>query len=479
MPDGKRFKVLEWERDFLDELEARPTDDAALSCGRGSGKSALIAALAASVIDPQGPLHESQAEVTIGSASHMQARIILNDVIRFLEIKYGELPRKVWGKSDSLTGAQLEYKPSHSLVLCTGSDPQRWHGRRPKIAILDELAALPIGKAEKMVAVARTSLGKVPRSRLIAIGTRSADVGHPFSGLLKTAKIHKTYSASSSNLTMEAAHESNPSLSAAPFRALRRRVKAELAEAKADPVARAAFVALRLNAGTSVTSADELVTVEEWIRHALGDQPAEGETVWGFDLGGGWASTAISCYWPRTGRLDGFAVWPVEPGLNERSKRHSVGSLWHRAADEGSLLTLGQHAVDLTAAVTEALNRWGPPAAVTYDRWRADLVGEALFKADVPLCPHEVRAMGFVEGAADVAAFRRALLEDRVAATGNVMQTQSFADARLVTDGGGNSKLAKSTEGSRRQRAVDDLAAASVLAVASGSRALAQVEAAV
>ena len=46
----------------------------------------------------------------------------------------------------------------------------------------------------------------------------------------------------------------------------------------------------------------------------------------------------------------------------------------------------------------------------------------------------------------------------------------AFREARLVGDTAGNFKLAKSSQGGRRQAAHDDVAAAAVLAIASGVR---------
>ena len=51
------------------------------------------------------------------------------------------------------------------------------------------------------------------------------------------------------------------------------------------------------------------------------------------------------------------------------------------------------------------------------------------------------------------------------------LMRKSLADARIVTDPAGNSKLAKRGEGGRRGAAKDDAVAAAILAVASGDRA--------
>ena len=60
--DGAPFDVLPWERRFIRGAFGQP-GHAALSVARGNGKSALVAAIAAAVADPDGPLHGNRREV--------------------------------------------------------------------------------------------------------------------------------------------------------------------------------------------------------------------------------------------------------------------------------------------------------------------------------------------------------------------------------------------------------------------------------
>jgi predicted AAA+ superfamily ATPase len=54
--DGEAFKVLPRERRFINGA-LKQSGDSALTVARGDGKSALVAALACAVVDPDGPLH--------------------------------------------------------------------------------------------------------------------------------------------------------------------------------------------------------------------------------------------------------------------------------------------------------------------------------------------------------------------------------------------------------------------------------------
>ena len=62
--DGQKFSVWPWERRFLMGTFAQP-GNAALSIARGNGKSAFVAALAAAVVVPGGPLHGTRREVDL------------------------------------------------------------------------------------------------------------------------------------------------------------------------------------------------------------------------------------------------------------------------------------------------------------------------------------------------------------------------------------------------------------------------------
>ena len=92
--------VLPWERRFIRGVFQRD-GDGAVSLGRGGGKSAIVAGIAAAVVDPAGPLNGPRREVVCCAASFSQARIIYEDVLAFLGDKYDLADRKTWRKQDS------------------------------------------------------------------------------------------------------------------------------------------------------------------------------------------------------------------------------------------------------------------------------------------------------------------------------------------------------------------------------------------
>ena len=72
--------------------------------------------------------------------------------------------------------ATVEYKPTGSRCRALGGDPRRAHGLASGfLALMDEPAQWDPAKSERLLSAIKTGLGKVPGSRLIALGTRPAN----------------------------------------------------------------------------------------------------------------------------------------------------------------------------------------------------------------------------------------------------------------------------------------------------------------
>ena len=463
---GERLSVLPWQRRFLRGAFAPGVSEAALSCGRGSGKSTLTAALACAALD--GPLSEPEAEIVVVAASLAQAAIVLRHVRRFragevrakrLKLYRGERRQ---GVQNPANGVRLELR---------GSNPATLHGAAPSLIIADEIAQWPVGRLPAMLAALSTSLGKIPGSRMISIGTRPASSGHPFEALLRDADFVQVHAARPGDPPFQRRtwERAVPSLRHPGFRPLLDKIRAEAGKARRDPAQLASFKALRLNQGVSDTLEAVLITAERWAA-VEGDAPAVGPVVWGVDLGSTAAQSAVAGYWPETGRLDSLAAFPAVPGLRERGLRDGVGSLYLECSRRGELIVTPGHAVHVATLLREALQRFGRPVAVASDRWREGELRDSLDMAAIPPGALSLRGQGFKDGGADVRAFRRGIAEGRVVPVVSLLLRAAMAEARTVSDPAGNSKLAKAKEGQRRERARDDAAAAAILAVAEGVR---------
>ena len=472
--DGQPMEVWPWQRRFCRGTFSRP-GDSALSIARGAGKSGLVAGLASAVVDGEGPLHSTRAQVLCVAASHEQARILFTDCLGYLRgLGYDLDDRRRWRKLDSPNMSLLEFRPSEAHIRCLGANPATMHGLRPKLALLDEPSQWDAAKRERALAAVKTGLGKTPGSRAVMLGTRPAAAEHPFAkALAGEADYAQVHAARPTDppYQLRTWRKANPSIDYLPSLLAKYREEARLA--RQDPAHAAAFGALRLNLGTEDTEAQVLIEASLWDELVgLGPESPDSARsgVWGVDLGGSAASSAVACFEPATGSLRALAAFPELPPLTERGLRDGVGRLYSDCARRGELLTVGEHAVSYPALLAEARARFGAPSMIAADRWKAADLLDAMSKSGLRGVPVDWRGQGYRDGGEDVRHFRRACLERRVRPVKNVFLASAVGAARTVTDTAANSKLAKGSEGGRRVRARDDAAAASILAVSLAER---------
>ena len=178
---GSNLELQPWQRRFVRGAFAQGVDTAALSVGRGNGKTTLLAGVAASTLT--GPLAQSRGETVIVASSLTQARIAFEHCLMFVKAEI-DAERGRWSVQDTAQRASITDRRTGARVRCISSDPRRAHGLAPVLALLDEPAQWPTNTGSKMLAAIVTGLGKIPGSRLVALGTRPADRDHWFSKML-------------------------------------------------------------------------------------------------------------------------------------------------------------------------------------------------------------------------------------------------------------------------------------------------------
>ena len=466
---GQGFEVLPWQRRWLRGTFRPGVTTSALTIARGGGKTTLLAGVGLAAVDDAGPLAVPRAEVIIVASSFEQAKLTHDHALAFLGKR-----RSDFRVMDSSNRAVIENPRTGAKMRSIGSDPRRAHGLAPALVLLDEGAQWPEATGEKMVAAVTTAAGKQPESRIAAIGTRPMSESHWFSKLLSGGADYSQVHAARPGdppFQVRTWRRACPSLRHMPV--LEAAVRAEAAKARRDPAARAAFDALRLNLGTSDVEAQVLLSADLWEELvALGPESPGGEPVgvWGVDLGGSAASSAVACFEASTGALRSLAAFPEMPPLPVRGIRDGVAGLYTDCARRGELITVGEHAVSYVALLAEAVARFGRPSMIAADRYRAGDLLDAMTKAGLRGVSVDWRGMGYRDGGEDVRHFRRACLERRVRPEPSLFLASAVASARTVTDAAANTKLAKATEGGRRLRARDDAAAASILAVSLAER---------
>ena len=460
---GSALRVFPWQARFLRGALAEGSRVSALSVARGCGKTTFTAAIACAAAD--GPLAVSRGEVVIVASSFGQSRIAFEHVLAFLRDKLRDRSR--WRVRNSQNTCEIENLETGSRVRSIASDPRRAHGLAPVLVLADEPAQWETAKADRMFSALRTGLGKVPGSRLIALGTRPASTDHFFSKLLDGGADYSQCHAAREGDPITHRRtwtRANPSLAYMPH--LEEAIRAEAAEASRDPALLPAFLALRLNLGLSDVSESLLVDAATW-REAEGEAEAAGPFVCGVDMGGSVSWSAAVGYWPETGRLEAVAVTGDEPPLGEKARRDGVDPDVYAALERsGELVTTPGRVPPPSVVLEEVFSRWGVPALLVADRWRLGEVSDALEGARMTV-PVETRGQGWRDGGQDVRAFRRAILAGRVTPTRSGLLTFSLAEARTVFDPAGmNEKLVKK----RGKASRDDPAAAAVLAVAAAER---------
>ena len=466
---GEPFMLLPWEARFLRGAFAPDVDSAALTLGRGNGKSALVAGLAAAAV--VGPLAQPRGEVVAVASSFAQAKIVYRFARDYLRPWTDAAPER-YRVLDSQSAALIEDRETGASLRCIGSDPKREHGLGPRLILADEPAQWPVNFAEPMYAALATSRGKVEDSRLIALGTRPADAGHWFSRLLEGgpgvyAQVHAA-SAEAPPFAAETIEAANPSLPYFP--ALRTALEREAERAALDASLLPMFRSLRLNQGVADVEARLLLDVDSWARVEVETLPAaRGPFVVGVDLGGASSMTGAAAYWPDTGRLEAVAWFPGLPSLAERGLADGVGRLYVDLAERGELLTTPGRTVPPADVVRWCLERWGRPAVVVGDRYKQSELEQAAADAGLT-CPLVWRGQGWKDGSEDVRRFRGAVLGGRVSAPVSLLIRSQLAEATTVSDVAGNEKLSRGAQGGRRVRAKDDAIASAILAVSEGER---------
>ena len=467
---GSSMTVLPWQSEFIQGAFGQD-DDAALSVGRGNGKTVLCAGIMSAAIDVDGPLAAPQADAVMCASSFDQGTICFRFLLHFLKASFKRYPGR-FRVQDSTNRASIQDRLTGARAAVLSSDPRRMHGLAPKLLLLDEVAQWPETTLDAAIAALRTSRGKIEGSRALWIGTRPGSESHPFARKLKGVGVGfaLTFAADPDSDPFEESswRAANPSYDFFPD--LAKTIKSEAEDAKKDPAELASFRALRLNQGVSDTVESVLVDSETWRGIEVEEIEKRGRYVLGLDLGSGAALSAASGYWPLPGSLDAFAVLPYTPNMIEKGRADGVGNLYQRMLDRHELRLAGSRVADVGGLLAEVLRRWGKPSCIVADRYRQAELLQELEAANFPHADIVFRGQGFKDGAEDVRRFRKAILDGRVTAKISLLQRSAMAEARTISDPAGNSKLAKGTEGGRRARGRDDAAASSILAIAEGVR---------
>ena len=461
---GDNFTVLPWQAKLIRGVWGRSTiSEAAISLPRGQGKSTLMGGIMAAAVDPKGPLHMHRAENITVAASLRQARIGQGHCRAFLEDKYGKLGRAEWQNVDSTNQCKIAWKATGASAESVAANARTLQGLgAARLILCDEVGDWNPNISEALQAALWTGLGKVPGSRIVAIGVRPGDDSNWFARMLSEparGRYRLTYSVPRGTppevlLQKTTWLKANPS--ARHWPTLARAIAKDAADAKRDSRKLAHFRSRRANQGTCDIERSHLIEPDVWDEAGKSPPDRDGSPVIAFDIGGSRSGSACVAAWPRTGRAEALQLFPNIPNLSDRERRDSAPEgLYDAALARGDLMLGGRRSPDIPALVAEAIERFGQPAACVADNWKQKHLEDALEECDAE-AEIIVRRMGPYDGSQDADAARHLLGEGELFPVRSNLWDWSMSRSICTTDTNGNVFLQK--------HAGDDLGVATCLA---------------
>lgn len=471
---GQKIKLAGFQKRFIAGALEDGISIAALSVGRGAGKTMLGAALCLAallgVIDPQ-----PRREVIVGAKTRDQGRIAWG----FVEGLAASLPLKKRKQLTFVRAPRLEVryegdKGGHVLRVLA-SDARNALGLAPVFSLLDERGFWDPDRGDMLEAAIFSALGK-RAGRAVVISTSAPTDTHSFSKLLDEAgegiycQEHRAPDGCAPD-DIEALKIANPGavenigssiewLQAQARRALQR-----------GGNALSTFRLFNLNQRISDDTRAVLIPVDQWLKCEVETlPPREGPLVVGIDLGGSSSMSAWANFWPATGRLECFGAFPSSPSLLDRGRNDGVGDRYQQMKDRGELIVLGANIVPVDQFINAMLAKLDgyPVATICCDRFRQAEFLEALAKTSVRIVP-TWRGQGWKDSGEDCERFRQFVFDGKVKAKPSLLLRSAMADAVTLVDPTGAAKIAKGRSTGRI-----DAAAASLLAIAEGSRRMAR-----
>lgn len=467
---GRPVKLAKFQKDFVRGALAKDVSVAALSIGRGNGKTALSAGLALGSLLGEWDI-QPKREILIAARTRDQGRIAWNFVAGFARSLPDEVQKQLTFRRSPRLEIEYDGDGGGHLLRVIAADGKSALGTAPTLVLMDERGHWQADAGDALEHALLSGLGK-RGGRALIISTSAPDDAHPFSKWLDEPQpgVYRQEHRPAPGLPVD---DKESLLLANPGAAAGIGASLEWLQAQARrAIARggSTLTSFRLynrNERVSGETRDLLLTVDEWLACETDKlPPRQGKCVIGIDLGGSASMSAAAFYWPETSRLECLGTFPSKPSLLNRGQSDGVGSRYVEMQNRGELSVLGDATVPVAAWLVEVMRHveGQPIAAITADRYKQAELGEAIDKAGIRV-PIVWRGQGFRDGGEDCERFRRAAFDGKVKTLPSLLLRSAFADAVTLRDPANNLKLAKA-----RSMGRIDAAAATVLAVAEGAR---------
>lgn len=440
---GKPVKLRDWQVMEFRRLYDSPTRTLILSFGRKNGKTALIAFLV--LLHLCGPEAELGSEIVSGARSRDQAAMVFRYASKCVAMS-PDLSAIVRVKD---TAKELECSELQTIYKALSADASTNLGRSPKVAIHDELGQVR-GPRDDFFEAIDTAQGAHDAPLTLIISTQSPRAGDLLSVMIDDALKGKDpmtkvslYSAPEDldPFSDEALRAANPAFG--DF--LNADYCRELAEkAKRMPSREAAYRNLILN--QRVNMHNPFVTRTVWEMNAAApDFDRCHEFYIGLDLSARNDLTALVLI----GRDEDGDVH-VKPeffapmvGVEDRAERdREPYDVWGR---EGLITLTPGSSVDyryVAERLCELCDEF-PVKAVSFDRWRMDVLKRELSAIGVEL-PLAEFGQGFKDMTPALESLEALLLAGKVRHGSHPVLDMCAENAVAVMDAAGNRKLDKS-----------------------------------
>ena len=440
---GETLEVLEFQEQFVrgvygpvDKSGKRCVRLAALSVGRGNGKSAVLAGLGLGHL--LGPMAEPYGEVYAAALDREQAGVLYRMTVAYIEAVPWMAARvniRDWHK-------EITDEETRSIWRALTSDARKAHGLAPSFWIADEVAQWRNRELWDNLA---TGMGKRDQALGVTISTQARDDMHFLSEMLDGPPVPSVYCQLHSAPVdcelddPEAWKAANPALGVflnadqfedAAGRAIR------------SPSFAPAFRLLHLN--QRVAAEGRFINQGDWEVNATPFDPLELEgkrCFGGLDLGSTSDLTGFSLWFPDEGKVLAWHFVPKDR-IAERVERDRVPyDTW---AADGWIITPPGRATDrlAIAKVLADVRQAYDVQAIGYDRWRMEELLKLLADEGIGL-PMEGFGQGFVTMGPAVDAFETALLSGKMQHNNNPVLNWEAGNVVVETDAAGNRKPAK------------------------------------
>jgi len=438
---GERMELLEFQEQFVRNVyregdNGRAVRLAALSMGRGNGKSALLAGL--SLAHLLGPMQEPYGECYAAGVDREAVGVMYRMTRAYIEATPWMAARvniRDWHK-------QIEDEETRSIWTALTSDARKAHGLAPSFWIADEVAQW---RSRELWDNLATGMGKRANALGVTISTQAADDLHFFSEMLDAEPNPSTYvqlhsaPADCALDDRDAWHAANPALG--HFLNLAQFEDAA-ARAMRSPSFEPSFRLLHLNA--RIDAEARFLNAADWEANAepFDVMELEGKRCFGgLDLSSVIDLCALALWFPDEGKLLAWHFVPADT-IKERGERDRVP--YPRWATDGWISATPGRATDRLSIVKQLAEivQSYDLQGIAFDAWRFEDL-EHMLNAEGIQLPLVRFIPGFKSYAPALDAFETAVLEKRMQHNGSPILRWQAGNVRIEADAAGNRKPTK------------------------------------